>query len=132
MASSAVSVVSTSSSYFSRIRDKNMRADFESSTINAPLPLIPAPDDKSSEDRPSVAQNIRAPSAPGHRREDSRLSPDYDAESVKTGWVFSQRRARVACATGVIDRYRSKSRRAMASDDHSRGWGLPAGGGAGR
>src|SRR5262245_43628954 len=43
MALSAFSALSTSISYFSRIRDRNTRADFESSTISARLAPMRAP-----------------------------------------------------------------------------------------
>src|ERR1700722_18138234 len=104
MASSAVSVVSTSRSYFSRIRDKNMRADFESSTINARLPLMPAPDDKSLKTG-RVYRRTSGRQAPRVTGAKIRVSPDYDAESVNAGWEVSQRRARTSGATGESDRY---------------------------
>src|SRR3984893_9538866 len=62
IADSAFSALSTSSSYFSRIRARNSRADLESSTINARFTAMLAPiQHPKSQFGESVAQNGAGP-----------------------------------------------------------------------
>src|ERR1700735_2671988 len=123
MASSAVSVVSTSSSYFSRIRDKNRRADFESSTINARLAIMPAPDEPRPWYERKCSAEHRAPERPRITRTlRGRMSPVHDGEFVKAACTASglSRAVRFVAASGLTARDRSARRRAHAGDEHAR------------
>src|ERR1700729_1574976 len=95
-----------------------MRADFESSTINARLAFMPAPDALLPEDGPSVAHNLRAPSGRKSQLRAVRLA----VARSRRRWCQSAGEMLWAadCGTAATsDRYSSCRRRAIASDDHS-------------